>query len=220
MTLKWQHSRLHKGARMWRKQRTAALFPFQDGKTLKKKKKMDKHKFVMWDIPTHFCRFNCHGTVFSHVQLCEAMDYSLPGCSAHGVFQARILEWVAISYSRASSRPTDQTHISRITCFGRWIPLPLCRLGSPLTISDLFSLSLNAFCSGHSGFPNLGFDLWWWALTKLSANHFICLPAHPPPPAPLAQLAQAQHHASTSRFWTSLPATSCQQSGCSGSCRR
>ena len=35
--------------------------------------------------------------------LCDHMDYSLPGSSIHGVFQARILEWVAISFSNAES---------------------------------------------------------------------------------------------------------------------
>ena len=34
-------------------------------------------------------------------------DYSLPGSSVHGIFQARILEWVAISFSRGPSRPRD-----------------------------------------------------------------------------------------------------------------
>ena len=37
----------------------------------------------------------------------DSMDWSLPGSSAHGVFQARILEWGAISFSRGSSRPRD-----------------------------------------------------------------------------------------------------------------
>ena len=35
--------------------------------------------------------------------LCDPMDYSLPGSSVHGIFQARVLEWVAISFSRGSS---------------------------------------------------------------------------------------------------------------------
>ena len=46
--------------------------------------------------------------------LCDPMDCSLPGSSVHGIFQARILEWVAISFSRRSSRPRDWTRISRI----------------------------------------------------------------------------------------------------------
>ena len=33
---------------------------------------------------------------FSRVQLCESMDYSLPGSSVHGILQARVLEWVVI----------------------------------------------------------------------------------------------------------------------------
>ena len=36
----------------------------------------------------------------SCLTLCDPMDYSLPGSSAHGILQARILEWVAISFSR------------------------------------------------------------------------------------------------------------------------
>ena len=44
------------------------------------------------------------------------MDCSLPGSSIHGIFQARILEWVSISFSRRSSRPRDWTQVSRIVC--------------------------------------------------------------------------------------------------------
>ena len=39
--------------------------------------------------------------------LCHPMDCSLPGSSVHRIFQARILEWVAISFSRESSTPRD-----------------------------------------------------------------------------------------------------------------
>ena len=45
--------------------------------------------------------------------LCDPMDYSLPGSSICGVFQARILEWVAISFSRRSSPPRDRTQVSQ-----------------------------------------------------------------------------------------------------------
>ena len=53
--------------------------------------------------------------------LCEPMDCSPPGSSVHGIFQARILEWVAIPSSRRSSRTRDRTHISCISCTGRQI---------------------------------------------------------------------------------------------------
>ena len=39
--------------------------------------------------------------------LCDPVDCSLPGSSVHGILQARVLEWVAISFSRGSSQPTD-----------------------------------------------------------------------------------------------------------------
>ena len=48
--------------------------------------------------------------------LCHPMDYSLPGSSVHGIFPARILGQVAISSSRGSSQPRDQTHISCTLC--------------------------------------------------------------------------------------------------------
>ena len=43
---------------------------------------------------------------------CDPLDCSPPGSSVHGIFKARILEWVAVSYSRGSSWPRDLTHIS------------------------------------------------------------------------------------------------------------
>ena len=48
-------------------------------------------------------------------------DCSLPGSSVHGISQVRILEWVAISYSRESSRPRDWTVVSGDACMGRQI---------------------------------------------------------------------------------------------------
>ena len=43
---------------------------------------------------------------------CNPMDCSLPGSSIHGIFQARILEWVAISFLQGSSRPKNRTRVS------------------------------------------------------------------------------------------------------------
>ena len=47
----------------------------------------------------------------SRVRLCDHMDYSSPGSSVHRILQTRILEWVAISFSRGSSRPRDQAGV-------------------------------------------------------------------------------------------------------------
>ena len=49
---------------------------------------------------------------------CDPKDCSPPGSSVHGISQARILEWAAISFSRGLSQPRDQT---RISCIGRYI---------------------------------------------------------------------------------------------------
>ena len=51
--------------------------------------------------------------------LCDPMCYSLSGSSVHGIFQARMLKWIAISFSRGSSWPRNQTQVSRIAgrCF-------------------------------------------------------------------------------------------------------
>ena len=46
--------------------------------------------------------------------LCDPMDCSPPGFSVHGILQARVLEWVAISFSRGSSKPRDRTQVSHI----------------------------------------------------------------------------------------------------------
>ena len=44
-----------------------------------------------------------------------------PGSSVSGISQARMLEWVAISFSRGSSQPRDRTCVSWVSCIGRWV---------------------------------------------------------------------------------------------------
>ena len=79
--------------------------------------------------------------------LCDPMDYSLPYFFIHGVFQARILEWVAILFSRESSQPRDQTLVS-------------CMAGRFLTV---WATRKPSFCLAKLGiFPNSSnFDLWY-----------------------------------------------------------
>ena len=57
----------------------------------------------------------------SCVTLCNSMDCSPPGSSVHGIFQSRIQAWIAISSSRGSSQPRDQTRLSCISSIGRQI---------------------------------------------------------------------------------------------------
>ena len=54
----------------------------------------------------------------SRLTLCNPIDCSLPASSVPEISQTRILEWVAMSFSRGSSWPRDGTHVS---CIGRWI---------------------------------------------------------------------------------------------------
>ena len=56
----------------------------------------------------------CCSVAKSCPTLCDPMNYSLSGSSVRGISQARILEWVAISFSRGPSRPRDQTQVSCI----------------------------------------------------------------------------------------------------------
>ena len=56
--------------------------------------------------------------LFATLTLCNPMDCSLPGSFVHEISQARILEWVAISFSRGSSWSRDWTQVS---CIARWI---------------------------------------------------------------------------------------------------
>ena len=92
----------------------------------------------------------------SHPTLWDPMDCSLPGSSSYGISQARIMEWVAISFSRGSSLPRDQTHIS---CIGRWVlyhwapreaPKFLTGLDkslTPLTCWTMTKIHINCSCS-------------------------------------------------------------------------
>ena len=94
--------------------------------------------------------------------LCDPMDCSLPGSSVHGIFQTRVLQWVAISFSRGSSQPRDQTRLSCIAGRGfyhlsRQGSLKetveernccyICKLGSPtgLVIPEPTILRLSLF---------------------------------------------------------------------------
>ena len=60
--------------------------------------------------------------LLSHVQLfCDPIDCSPPDSLVHGISQARVLEWVAISSSRGYFQPRDRTCVSCISCLGRQV---------------------------------------------------------------------------------------------------
>ena len=74
--------------------------------------------YISWTKSSFGFFCSTYTQLLRHVWLCNPMDCSPPGSPVHGIFQARILEWVAISSSRGSSQPRDWTHVS---CIGRWI---------------------------------------------------------------------------------------------------
>ena len=80
------------------------------------------------------------------------MDFSPPGSSVRGILLARILEWVAISFSRGSSLPRDQTQVSCIAggCFTVWV------LGKPeITVAAAKLLqSRPTLCDPIDGSPS------------------------------------------------------------------
>ena len=67
----------------------------------------------------HLYYFLCAKLIQLCLTLCDPIHCSPPGSSVHGILQARILEWVAISSSRGSFQPRDQTHVSCDSCIDR-----------------------------------------------------------------------------------------------------
>ena len=68
---------------------------------------ISEYRIHWWFLPVSMDTF-----IQSCPTLCNPMDYSWPGSSVYGIFQARILEWVAISLSRGSSQSRDWTQVS------------------------------------------------------------------------------------------------------------
>ena len=112
----------------------------------------------------------------SCLTLCGPMDCSLPGISVHGIFQARILEWVATSVSRGSSQPRDQTWVD---CIGRQILyllyliklLSVIRKFSKIHIASKLKLQLFSICidtkEGKMGHINCECDWRCCSVAKL-----------------------------------------------------
>ena len=85
--------------------------------------------FVLLAPQGRVCR--CAKSLQSCPTLCDPMDCSPPGSSVHGIPQARILEWVVMPFSRASSQPRDQTHASYVSSIRRQVLYHQCHMGSP-----------------------------------------------------------------------------------------
>ena len=85
----------------------------------------------------------------SCLTLCDSVDCSPPGSSVHGILQARILDWVAMSCSRGSSWPRDRTRASFAFLHWQADSLPLhCHPGSPFMHSSRLQ-SMGSLRVGH-----------------------------------------------------------------------
>ena len=77
------------------------------------------------------CAWMCAKSLQSCLTLCDPMDQSQPGSSAHGILQARILEWVPMPSRRGSSLPRNWTCISYVYLHWQTGSLPLVKPGKP-----------------------------------------------------------------------------------------
>ena len=123
------------------------------------------------------------------------MSCSPPGSTAHGIFQARMLKWVAISFSRGSSQPRDWTSISCVSCISRQILYPctihrpqekhniichqaqhICEKWGPRTITRTSFKSREDLSSGIAAFVLRPLSRWTWALVFVPRKQKKCLP--------------------------------------------
>ena len=105
----------------------------------------------------------------SCLTLCQPMECNPPGSLVHGISQARILEWVAISFSSGSSWPRDRTLVSCVSCIGRWI-LYCCGHLEKKSILCVWNVwfSFTKFCSAGQWIP-------WEPYRDLGEKYaFIC----------------------------------------------
>ena len=124
----------------------------------------------------------------SFLTLCDPMDCSPPGSSVHGILQARILEWVAISFSRGSSQPRDRTWVSCIAG-RRFILWAICTDSQKLNLQRKSWLKVALFTQD-----------WWksgWGWEVFSGT---ALSGHTPLPSP--------PHLHLDSGWTHLAAPS------------
>ena len=129
---------------------------------------------------------SCFLCVCIHAQLsltlCNHMDGSLPGSSVRGVSQTRILEWVAISFSRGSSWPRDWTQVSCIAgslLYFSQVLYWLCHQGNPFYFLLQFkstAISKASFvCSLLITWPWIRHGLYQWQMLAIPYSLFFLL---------------------------------------------
>ena len=101
-----------------------------------------------------------HEVAQSCPTLCDPIDCSPLGTFVHEIFQVRILEWVAISFSGRSSQPRDRTHVFCVSCIGRKILYHSCHLLLLLLLSCFGRVRLCATpeMAAYQALLSLGFS--------------------------------------------------------------
>ena len=111
----------------------------------------------------------------SCLTLCDPMDCSPPGSSVHGILQARILEWVAISFSRGSSQARDRTQVSRIAGrrFNLWATREAQKKVKVKSLSRV-QLFVTPWIAAHQAPLSMGFSMqeYWSGLPFPSPGDF------------------------------------------------
>ena len=118
----------------------------------------------------------------SCLTLCDPMGCSLPGFSVYGIFQARVLEWIAISFSGGPSRPRDWTRVFCIGCrrFTVWATIVdykyvnfyLVNMQDNILRSKSFKNIYRNFQLPHINFPTIIFPI----IVKEKNEQFVKCP--------------------------------------------
>ena len=143
--------------------------------------------FVLPSLSPHCISHTFYSVwVCSRSVICDPLDYSQIGSSVHGVLQARMLEWVAISFSKGSSQPRNWMHVSCVSFiaggfFTQWTSReePVAVLSAPKW----------SHCSGLGGFAwlrhSLSLEHWWTASLSIfqrqgsfGLSWEFCIPSH------------------------------------------
>ena len=113
---------------------------------------------------SHCCLRSMHAQ--SCPTLCNPWTVACQASHVHGIFQASILEWAAISHFREFSRPRDQTHVSCVSCSGRYILYHCATWEAQLFKKGL--LKSGGLCRHHLG------PICSWALGHSWTNQCSC----------------------------------------------
>ena len=130
--------------------------------------------FIITTMSSNF--MHAYSVAQSCLTLWDPRDCSPPGSSVHGIFQARILEWVAFFYSRGSSWPRDKTHISLSGFFFFFCKSTIIQFFYYFYFFSVIFISWRLITLQHcSGFCHT---------LKWISQGFTCIP-HPGPPSHL-----------------------------------